>query len=256
MPCLTDEQLAHFDEEGYLLVRGMLDVDEVIQPIIDEYHGVLDKLARELYQAGQIASTYDDLPFGKRLTQIVVESGQIHAQYFDFSLPQTGIDANTPFWAGPAVFRCITNPNLLDMVESIVGPEIWSNPVQHVRLKPPERLVPKNHNGQALVSATNWHQDNGVVLPEADDSEVLTVWFPLNEATLENGCLRIMPRSHRQGLQTHCPGGPGGLLDTRAVYGYGCGDAGAHAARRRALPHSTHHPRLAGQQQRRCALEL
>ena len=43
MPCLTDEQLAHFDEEGYLLVRGMLDVDEVIQPIIDEYHGVLDK---------------------------------------------------------------------------------------------------------------------------------------------------------------------------------------------------------------------
>ena len=93
MPCLTDEQLAHFDEEGYLLVRGMLDVEEVIQPIIDEYHGVLDNLARELYQACQIASTYDDLPFGKRLTQIVVESGQIHAQYFDFSLPQTGIEA-------------------------------------------------------------------------------------------------------------------------------------------------------------------
>ena len=110
MPCLTDEQLAHFDEEGYLLVRGMLDVDEVIQPIIDEYHGVLDKLARELYQAGQIASTYDDLPFGKRLTQIVVESGQIHAQYFDFSLPQTGIDADTPFWAGPAVFAALPTP--------------------------------------------------------------------------------------------------------------------------------------------------
>ncbi|MCE2450804.1 MAG: hypothetical protein J4F35_21375 [Candidatus Latescibacteria bacterium] len=36
MPCLTDEQLTHFDEEGYLLVRGMLDVEEVIQPIIDE----------------------------------------------------------------------------------------------------------------------------------------------------------------------------------------------------------------------------
>ena len=80
----------------------MLDVDEVIQPIIDEYHGVLDTLARELYQAGQIASTYDDLAFGQRLTQIVVESGQIHAQYFDFSLPQTGIDADTPFWAGPS----------------------------------------------------------------------------------------------------------------------------------------------------------
>jgi phytanoyl-CoA hydroxylase len=256
MPCLTDEQLTHFDEEGYLLVRGMLDVDKVIQPIIDEYHGVLDNLARELYQAGQIASTYDDLPFGKRLTQIVVESGQIHAQYFDFSLPQTGIEADTPFWAGPAVFRCITDPTLLDVAESIVGPEIWSNPVQHVRLKPPERLVPKDHNGQALVSATNWHQDSGVVLPEADASKVLTVWFPLNEATLENGCLQIMPQSHRSGLHTHCPGHPSGLRIPRAIYGYGIGYAGADAARRRAPPHPPHHPRLAVQPQRRRALEL
>jgi phytanoyl-CoA hydroxylase len=211
MPFLSREQLAHFKEEGYLLVRGMLDVEEVIQPIIDEYHGVLDKLAHELYAAGHIESTYNDLPFGKRLTQIVVDSGEVHAQYFDFSLPQNGIEADTPFWAGPAVFRCLSNPALLDVAESIVGPEIWSNPVQHVRIKPPERLVPKDHNGQALVTATSWHQDSGVVLPEADTSNVLTVWFPLNEATLENGCLQIMPNSHRQGTHTHCPGHPGGL---------------------------------------------
>ena len=211
MSFLSERQLDHFAAEGYLLVRGLLDVEKVIQPIIDEYHGVLDRLACELCAEGRIDSSYDDLPFGQRLTQIVVDSGDIHAQYFDFSLPQTGIQSDTPFWAGPAVFRCITDPTLLDVAESIVGPEIWSNPVQHVRLKPPERLVPKNHNGQALVSATSWHQDNGVVLPEADESEVLTVWFPLNEATVENGCLQIIPGSHRQGLHTHCPGHTGGL---------------------------------------------
>ena len=211
MSFLSERQLDHFAAEGYLLVRGLLDVEKVIQPIIDEYHGVLDRLAYELCAEGRIDSSYDDLPFGQRLTQIVVDSGDIHAQYFDFSLPQTGIQSNTPFWAGPAVFHCITDPTLLDVAESIVGPEIWSNPVQHVRLKPPERLVPKNHNGQALVSATSWHQDNGVVLPEADESEVLTVWFPLNEATVENGCLQIIPGSHRQGLHTHCPGHTGGL---------------------------------------------
>jgi hypothetical protein len=187
----------------------MLDIDRVIQPIIDEYHGVLDTLARALYATGQIESTYADLPFGQRLTQIIIDSGQIHAQYFDFSLPQTGVAPDTPFWAGPAVFNCLTDPDLLDAAESIVGPEIWSNPVQHVRLKPPERLVPKDHNGQALVSATSWHQDNGVVLPEADQSQVLTVWFPLNAATIENGCLQIMPKSHRAGLHTHCPGSLG-----------------------------------------------
>ena len=57
MPFLTAEQMEHFEEEGYLLLRGMLDVDAVIQPIIDEYHGVLDNLARELYATGQIEST-------------------------------------------------------------------------------------------------------------------------------------------------------------------------------------------------------
>ena len=211
MPFLTAEQMEHFEEEGYLLLRGMLDVDAVIQPIIDEYYGVLDNLARELYATGQIESTYDELPFGQRLTRIVIDSGQIHAQYFDFSLPQTGIEPDTPFWAGPAVFNCLTHPDLLDAAESVVGPEIWSNPVQHVRLKPPERLVPRDHNGQALVSATSWHQDNGVVLSEADQSQVLTVWFPLNPATIENGCLQVMPRSHRAGLHTHCPGGTSGL---------------------------------------------
>ena len=76
MPFLTAEQMEHFEEEGYLLLRGMLDVDAVIQPIIDEYHGVLDNLARELYATGQIESTYDELPFGQRLTRIVIDSGQ------------------------------------------------------------------------------------------------------------------------------------------------------------------------------------
>ena len=31
------------------------------------------------------------------------------------------------------------------------------------------------------------HQNNGVVLPEADQTEMLTVWFPLWDATVENG---------------------------------------------------------------------
>ena len=34
----------------------------------------------------------------------------------------------------------------------------------------------------------------------------------LNAATVENGCLQIMPCSHRAGLHTHCPSGTSGLL--------------------------------------------
>jgi ectoine hydroxylase-related dioxygenase (phytanoyl-CoA dioxygenase family) len=208
---LSAEQVAQFEEQGYLLVEGLLDPVADLDPIIEEYKGVLDRLAAELYERGQIRSTYADLPFGERLIRIYQESGKVHAQYFDFSLPQGDVTEETPMWVGPAVFRAMTNSRLLDAVESIIGPEIYSNPVQHVRIKPPEHLTPKDDKGRVQLGATPWHQDNGVVLPEADETEMLTVWFPLLDAPVEAGPLEVIPYSHRDGLRTHCPGHIGGL---------------------------------------------
>ena len=205
MPSLDPTQLDQFHREGYLVVEGLLDVETVIAPVMREYEGVLDRLAAELHADGTIASTYKDLPFQERLTRVYQESDKVHAQYFDFSLPQGNVQPDTPFWAGPAIFQTLINEALLDAVESIVGPEIYSNPVQHVRLKPPERLTPVNaETGLAQVGITPWHQDNGVVLPEADDGEILTVWFSLTDALVEHGCLQVFPRSHQQGLLHHC----------------------------------------------------
>jgi phytanoyl-CoA hydroxylase len=207
MTHLTEAQVAQFHEEGYLVVEGLLDPQVDLDPVIDEYHGVLDKLARELYERGEISSPYADLPFGERLMRIYEESGKVHAQYFDFSLPQGNVKENTPLWVGPAVFNTLRNERLLDAVESIIGPEIYSNPVQHVRLKPPEDRTPINpETGHIQLGATPWHQDNGVVLPEADETQILTVWFPLWDASAENGCLQVVPYSHRDGLLLHCPG--------------------------------------------------
>lgn len=205
MGTLTREQLDFFAHEGYLLVRGLLDPAADLDPVIREYEGVLDRLATELHEQGRIASTYAELPFGPRLIRLCAESGQVHAQYFDFSLPQQGIKPDTPFWAGPAVFQALRNPKLLDAVEAFLGPEIFSNPIQHVRLKPPEHLAPRDpKTGQVQLGSTPWHQDNGVLLPSGDQSQILTVWFPLWDATEQNGCLQVIPRSHRQGLLTHC----------------------------------------------------
>ena len=107
------------------------------------------------------------------------------------------------------MLRC---PDLLDLVECFIGPEIYSNPVQHVRIKVPEHREARDPVTRALkMGATNWHQDNGVVLPEADDTQILTVWFPLRQAAVEHGCLQVVPGSHRRGLMAHCPAGPGGL---------------------------------------------
>ncbi len=200
MAYLTAEQVAQFEREGYLVVEDLLDPERDLDPIIAEYEGVLDRLANELYAAGKIASTYDDLPFSDRLTRIYAESGKVHAQYFDFSLPQDGITTETPFWTGPAVFSALRHEGILDAIESLIGPEIYSNPVQHVRLKPPEHLTPKDpKTGLVQLGATPWHQDNGVINEEADETDIITVWFPLTDATIENGCLAVVPFSHEGG---------------------------------------------------------
>ena len=206
MPALTAEQKEHFEEYGFVHVEDVFDPEADIDPVIDEYAGVLDSLANKLLDEGKITSTYADLPFGDRVTKIYGESGEIHNQYFDFSLPQANVQPDTPFWAGPAIFGALTAPGVLDVAESIVGPEVYSNPVQHVRIKVPESVSPRDEDGNVMFGVTPWHQDAGVVNPEADDTHILTVWFPLMDANVENGCLTVVPGSHRGELLTHCPG--------------------------------------------------
>jgi hypothetical protein len=62
-----------------------------------------------------------------------------------------------------------------------------------------------------------WHQDQGVATEEQDAVPVLTVWMPITDATVENGCLAVVPGSHKRDLATHCPGsGPDGGLQIPA----------------------------------------
>lgn len=188
---------ARLRRDGYVVVRGVLDVETVIEPALAELAAVVDPTE------------------SRSFTDQILERWQTGtpppSQQFDISLPQTGIVRSTPFNTGPAMLQVLTYPNLLDVVETIVGPEIFSNPVQHVRVKVPESLVASNEQN-SLVSHVPWHQDLGVIDPEADNSQILTVWIPLTTSTLDNGCLQVIPGSHRAGeLFAHCPGHTGGV---------------------------------------------
>ena len=216
MRVLTAAQRAQFEDEGYLLVEDVLDPAADLAPVLDEYAGVLDGIARGLLAEGAIGSTYPEVPFRERLIAICAESGRNFPQHFDFSLPQSGIRRDTPIHVGPAVFGLLTNPRLLDLVEDVIGPEIFSNPVQHIRMKLPKRAVEAGSTN-GLVTKIPWHQDNGVIMPEADEATILTVWLPLVPATVENGCLQVVPRSHRAGLAQHCLTGAGVAIPDRAV---------------------------------------
>jgi hypothetical protein len=203
---LTQAQIDHFHEQGYLAVQGVLDETLDLEPVRREYGELFDQLCAGWQAEGLLANTYAHLPFEQKLLRVFQDTGRDYCQHFDIGLPLNGVTADTPFHVGPAVFNLLTSPRLLDVVEDLIGPEIYSNPVQHVRIKVPERMV--GDTGNALNKASAWHQDQGVVLPEADDSDILTVWLAVSAATVENGCLKVIPRMHREELLYHCPALP------------------------------------------------
>jgi ectoine hydroxylase-related dioxygenase (phytanoyl-CoA dioxygenase family) len=108
---------------------------------------------------------------------------------------------------------CAEHPDILDMVEQVIGPDIilWGS---QVFSKPP-----------ATGMAIPWHQD-GQYWPMRPLATV-TVWVAIDPATIENGCLRVVPGSHTSGLLAHevssdarlalNQGLAGGAIDERAA---------------------------------------
>jgi len=200
---LATDLRSRFETDGYVVVRGLLSWKDDLQPVVTEYEGVLDQLIARWLSEGRLTSTYADLPFGERLSSAVTEAELQYGQDFDISLPQANVTEQTPMHHGPAVFNLMRCPRLLDVVEQFVGSEIYSNPVQHTRIKLPESKL-SDKTRTALSGRIALHQDLGVITDEADKTDMLTVWFPMTKANVENGCLIVVPASHRGGLALHC----------------------------------------------------
>jgi hypothetical protein len=99
-------------------------------------------------------------------------------------------------WEGPGgigiareFFGFATDPDLLDLVEPLIGPDIvmWASAVF---CKPP-----------AVGREVPWHQDGQYwpIRPRA----TVTIWIALDDVAADNGCMRIIPGSHRMGEFSH-----------------------------------------------------
>ncbi|WP_344261595.1 phytanoyl-CoA dioxygenase family protein [Actinomadura napierensis] len=93
----------------------------------------------------------------------------------------TELVARDPFWV-----RLVSDGRLLDVAERFIGPDIALF-ASHYIAKPP-------HTGKAV----RWHQD-GAFWP-LDPMRVVTLWLSVDHSTPENGCLRVIPGSHREEL--------------------------------------------------------
>ncbi len=199
---LSNEQIEAFERNGYLVVENVLG-ETVLDDIGTEYAGLIDGLYEGWWREGRVDQNPSGLNFWQKLL-IAYKADCDWFQPMDISLPGDRIHADTPFHFGPAVFEMITNERLLDMVEDLIGPEITSNPIQHVRIKPPATDL-QSGEVRAHITSTDWHQDRAVALEEADNTTMVTVWLAITDATVENGCLQVVPRSHREGMKPHCP---------------------------------------------------
>lgn len=86
--------------------------------------------------------------------------------------------ADDPFWC-----RLIADERLLDIAERFIGPDIALF-ASHYIVKPP-------FDGQPVL----WHQD--AAYWPLEPMEVVTLWLAVDDSTTENGCLRVIPGTHR-----------------------------------------------------------
>ncbi|MBX3011129.1 MAG: phytanoyl-CoA dioxygenase family protein [Caldilineaceae bacterium] len=184
---LNQAQLDQFNRDGVIVARGVLTAAD-LQPVIDELATWIDERARELHAAGKIQDLHEDAPFSQRYGRLFGQCQEI------------GKGMDIMFYRGQAIFEFLHNQHLLDTVEALTGPEITCNPIQHLRAKPPEKYDP--HTGPSF-HVVPWHQDAGVMMPEAEGSNVVTCWLPLGDATVEMGCMEALPGVHRDGYLRH-----------------------------------------------------
>lgn len=171
---LTAEQKEFYDREGYLVLEQLLSEDD-LAPGRQALSQRVDLIAQELLNDGLISDTLADSPFPYRLARLF--DGLTDEHFLRYG--RSWRDRSSGY------FELMAQPKILDAVESLIGGEIFSNPVYNARPKVP----------RVAAGAVPWHQDKSY-WPDANANPVITVWIPFVDANLENGCLHLIPRTH------------------------------------------------------------
>ena len=169
---LSETHLEAFNRDGYIILKGLLCPKE-----IERIKSCRDRAEA---RAGE-------------------EGGSFMEGVAHFDLEPLGGDESSGEFALRKVqeayqvdedFRHVTaSDKILDVVEDLIGPDIYyfssklmCKPAQGGRRKP-------------------WHQDYAYW--EGMNTKQVTVWSAIDHATTENGCMQLIPGSHRRGLIPH-----------------------------------------------------
>lgn len=161
----TDRQLTAYQRDGYLDGGPLLTEAE-----IEELRTELDRvIAGREHPVG---------PQPVHIQNISRDGEQAVWQVVDISR------------ASDAFNRLLHHPRLVSMFRQLAGPDasvlrLWHDQIQY---------KPAGHGG-----VNWWHQDAPYWPVLAPQDSLLTAWIALDEVSLDNGCMSMVPGSHRWG---------------------------------------------------------
>lgn len=166
---LSDEQVEQFWEDGFIIVENLLDPDEV---------------ASLLAHAEWVASgKATHIPAGQLQVEPSVAAGGTQAENDADSLRKM---SHLAFY-DEEFENHARNPKILDVIESLLGTDIKLYQDQ-LFMKPPR-----------IGSRQRYHQDMPLGF-YIDPPDMVTCWAALTDSTIENGCVWMLPGTHKFGI--------------------------------------------------------
>jgi phytanoyl-CoA hydroxylase len=182
---ITDEQFQQYEEQGYLNLGKILS-DEMLAKLQTRIDDIM---------LGKAEVDYD-----KMLMQLDSDSGK----YEDAGEQSKGFKGSTKDYRkiqdleyDPLFLSYMQEPIFRDICARIYGPNASISCFRAMFMNKPAR------RGTWLP----WHQDRWTAL---SPDPLLTVWTALDPCTPANGCVQIVPGSHKLGLIN--PSHPSGFL--------------------------------------------
>ena len=100
----------------------------------------------------------------------------------------------------PFIWELASHPAIVDCIEQLMGPDVLLLST-HFFCKYPA-------TGKKFVA---WHQD--VTYWGLEPPYALTAWYAVDDSDIDNGCMRVLPSTHRDGIVEHGKSQrPGNLL--------------------------------------------
>jgi phytanoyl-CoA hydroxylase len=162
---LTQEQIAFYHKNGYLGVENVLTAQELAE---------LRRVTDEFVEKSRAVTTHTDV--------------------FDLEPGHTAEHPRlrrlkTPASQHPVYDQILRHQRILDIVAQLVGTNIRTNG-NKLNMKSPE-----------FGSPVEWHQD-WAFYPHTND-DLLAVGVAMDDMLLENGCLLVIPGSHKGPILDH-----------------------------------------------------